>query len=163
VRRGYFIEGLGGAQFALPGAVERLRAEREAPEEPAVHVLAATDPANPYGAALAWPRHNESDRRTFARAAGARVVLVDGAPVLYLERGGRGVLTFPAFDDDAVARLGIEAIREDFTAAARRSIDRIDGEPATASPALRLFAEAGFAPGYRGLTYRAPRPERLRA
>ena len=81
IRRGYFVDGLGAAQFALPGAIDRLRTVRE-PAEPAdrgrVHLLAAADPANPYGAALAWPRRDDADRRPLARAAGAYVVLVDG-------------------------------------------------------------------------------------
>ncbi|HXA54284.1 MAG TPA: DEAD/DEAH box helicase [Solirubrobacteraceae bacterium] len=83
VRRGYFVEGLGGAQFALPGAVERLRAQRER-DEPLV--LAANDPAQPYGAALPWPDHGLPVGR---RQSGASVVMVDAQPVLQLERGGR--------------------------------------------------------------------------
>jgi ATP-dependent Lhr-like helicase len=90
-RRGYFVEGLGGAQFALPGAVERLRAGRSDPEGMAL-VLAAVDPAQPYGAALPWPRREGQARRP-ARVAGAYVVFVDCEPVLYLERGGRGIVT----------------------------------------------------------------------
>ena len=91
IRRGYFVDGLGAAQFALAGALDRLRSVRE-PADPAasgaVHLLAAADPANPYGAALAWPRRGETDRRPLQRAAGAYVVLVDGVAALYLERGG---------------------------------------------------------------------------
>src|SRR5260370_17695591 len=87
IRRGYFVEGLGGSQFALPGAVDRLRDLRE----PDAHViaLAACDPANSYGSVLPWPR---SDGR-MARAAGAYCVLEGGRLVLYLERGGRSLLT----------------------------------------------------------------------
>ena len=101
IRRGYFVDGLGAAQFALPGAVDRLRSMREQPGELAgergrvVHLLAAADPANPYGAALAWPRRDEADRRPFQRAAGAYVVLVDGAAALYLERGGTSIQMLP--------------------------------------------------------------------
>ena len=91
VRRGYFVAGLGAAQFALPGAVDRLRAARAPEADTAPVVLAATDPAQPYGAALAWP---ESLGRP-ARAAGAHVVLADGEPVVELERGGRSLVTFP--------------------------------------------------------------------
>ena len=89
IRRGYFVDGLGAAQFALPGAVDRLRALREPPESDraAVHLLAATDPANPYGAALPWPRRGDDDRRPLQRAAGAYVVLVDGEAALYVDRG----------------------------------------------------------------------------
>ncbi len=90
-RRGYFVEGLGGAQFALPGAVERLRA-RASDGEAATLVLAAVDPAQPYGAVLPWPRRAAQTRRP-ARVAGAYVVFVAHEPMLYLERGGRGILT----------------------------------------------------------------------
>ena len=91
IRRGYFVDGLGAAQFALAGALDRLRAARDPADPPttgAIHLLAAADPANPYGAALAWPRRGETDRRPLQRAAGAYVVLVDGVAALYLERGG---------------------------------------------------------------------------
>ena len=87
-RRGYFVEGLGGAQFALPGAVERLRS---LPEDDGSHLLlATTDPANPYGASLPWPKL-ESGRRP-ARTPGAHVLLRGGEPIVYVERGGRGLL-----------------------------------------------------------------------
>ena len=94
-RRGWFVAGLGAAQFALPGAVDRLRAHRTTPaDEPArVAVLAATDPAQPYGAALGWPEREGSSRPS--RTAGAHVVLVDGECVAFIERGGRSLLTFP--------------------------------------------------------------------
>src|SRR5207237_3429195 len=88
IRRGYFIEGLGGSQFALPGAVDRLRGLRE--PEGRIVALAATDPANPYGVVIPWP---ESAGRP-ARAAGAYVVLESGELKLFLERGGRSLLTF---------------------------------------------------------------------
>src|SRR6185436_11174826 len=84
VRRGYFVAGLGATQFALPGADDRLRALRDRSEAPFTTVLAATDPANPYGAALAWPERPAEDGAASARpqrAAGASVVLVDGALV----------------------------------------------------------------------------------
>ncbi|HVV38121.1 MAG TPA: DEAD/DEAH box helicase, partial [Acidimicrobiales bacterium] len=99
IRRGYFVEGLGGAQFALPGAVERLRsaAVAEDESEPGAVVLAATDPANPYGIALPWPVRGPQ------RAAGAFVVLVGGEPVVYLEKGGKTLtdLTVGAGDAEA--------------------------------------------------------------
>src|SRR5207245_8057488 len=83
-RRGYFVEGLGGAQFALGGAVERLRELRERGEDADALVLAAADPAQPYGAALPWPRRAGARA---ARVAGAYVVTLGGEPVLYVERG----------------------------------------------------------------------------
>src|SRR5206468_2090550 len=86
-RRGYFVEGLGGAQFALPGAVERLRSLPEA--DGSYLLLGATDPANPYGASLPWPK-SESGRRP-GRTPGAHLLLRDGEPVVFVERGGRGL------------------------------------------------------------------------
>ncbi len=122
IRRGYFVEGLGAAQFALPGAVDRMRAMREgaagtgrgAAESEggaAVQLLAAADPANPYGAALSWPRRDESDRRPLQRAAGAYVALVDGAATVYLERGGHSLQMLPAAEDGAIAERGLAALR----------------------------------------------------
>jgi ATP-dependent Lhr-like helicase len=90
-RRGYFIEGLGAAQFALPGAVDRLRSYTTAPDDPAAVVLAACDPANPYGAALPWPGR-EGHRP--GRKPGALVVLLGGALIFYVERGGKTLLSF---------------------------------------------------------------------
>jgi ATP-dependent Lhr-like helicase len=151
VRRGYFVAGLGAAQFAHPGAVDRLRAgRREAdPDEERgdTVVLAAADPAQPYGAALPWP---EGDGRP-ARQAGAYVVLADGAPAAYLERGARSLLTFgadPAAWVDALASLVKDGRLK------RIQLGRIDGEDASAHPAAEDLRAAGFADGYRGLTLR---------
>lgn len=155
VRRGYFIEGLGGAQFALPGAVDSLRAERDEPDGlPNVEMLSAIDPANPWGAMLPWPRREESDRRIISRVSGAMVVLVNGAPVVYLERGGKGAVTFPAFDDRDTALVALEALvgRESPRGAKPMMIERIDGLPVLESPHTPIFGEAGFTQGYRGLT-----------
>ena len=153
-RRGWFVAGLGAAQFALPGAVDRLRAHRHpAPDEPGrVVVLAATDPAQPYGAALGWPEHASASRPT--RAAGAHVVLIDGACVAYLERGGRTLLTFNALsaveEPDAWVNALVEAHKEGRLG--RLQIERIDDEPARASRHAPLLRVAGFADGYKGLT-----------
>jgi ATP-dependent Lhr-like helicase len=159
-RRGYFVEGLGGAQFALPGAVDRLRAERSYPGEgrPSVGlVLAATDPANPYGAALAWPRHDDADRRPLPRAAGAYVVLVEGRAVLYLERGGRSLQTLPpAVGPDAVA-AALTALAGLATDGRVRALEigRVDGLPVADSPLRDALATAGFRASYRGWVLRA--------
>ena len=113
IRRGYFVDGLGAAQFALAGALDRLRAVREPADvaaSGAVHLLAAADPANAYGAALPWPRRGETDRRPLQRAAGAYVVLVDGVATLYLERGGATLQTLPAADDPGVAARAARAL-----------------------------------------------------
>jgi ATP-dependent Lhr-like helicase len=156
IRRGYFVDGLGAAQFALPGAVDRLRSMREPGTDqagtPAAYVLAAADPANPYGAALAWPRRGENDRRPLQRAAGAYVALVDGAAALYLERGGRSLQTLPAADDPAVAVVALASLRELVEGGRFRELvlTRIDGEPVSASPWRARLEEAGFVPGYRG-------------
>jgi ATP-dependent Lhr-like helicase len=149
VRRGYFVDGLGAAQFAAPGAVDRLRELREAGREPFVLALAAADPAQPYGAALPWP---ESAGRP-ARAAGAYLVIADGVPAAYLERGGRTLLTFAdgASSDwpDAIASLVKDGrVR-------RLELSRIDGEPASASPFADALRAAGFVDGYRGLLLRS--------
>lgn len=161
IRRGYFVEGLGAAQFALPGAVDRLRAERELPDEPAVRVLAASDPANPYGAALPWPRRDEQERRGLQRAAGAYVVLADGEPMLYLERGGRSVVTFPGFDDEGGWRHAVDGLLGLAAHSGGRglTIERIDRVPPSESPFAGAFVAAGFTAGYRGLTFRPSRPE----
>jgi len=162
VRRGYVVDGLGAAQFALPGAIERLRALREpaaSAGERDVHLLAAADPANPYGAALPWPRRGETDRRPFQRAAGAYVVLVDGSPVVYLERGGGSLQTFPAADDPELLAAALATLATLMADGRVRElvIARVDGEPAGASPHREALIHAGFVPGYRGLVLRAAR------
>ena len=159
IRRGYFVEGLGAAQFALPGAVDRLRAMRDAHDERgglAVYLLAATDPANPYGAAIGWPRRGESDRRPLPRAAGAYAVLVDGLAALYLERGGHSLQTLPAADDVAVARAALATLGQLVEGGRYRelTIARVDGQPVGSSPWRPLLEAAGFAAGYRGLVLR---------
>jgi ATP-dependent Lhr-like helicase len=157
IRRGYFVEGLGAAQFALSGALERLRTVREpAPGEPMVHLLAATDPAQPYGAALPWPRRDEDDRRPLQRAAGAYVVLIDGSAAAYLERGGASLQLLPPADDPEVLRLAVTALRTLVTDGRVRElvIKRVDGEPVSTSVRREALLTAGFVPGYRGLTLR---------
>ncbi|HSL98499.1 MAG TPA: hypothetical protein VK831_08000, partial [Candidatus Deferrimicrobiaceae bacterium] len=160
IRRGYFVEGLGAAQFALPGAIDRLRAARdrasETGEPRAVYVLAATDPANAYGAALPWPRYGGDDRRPLARAAGASVVLVDGVAALYVDRGGRSLQTLPAFGQPGIAELAIAALAARLAEGREREllVTRVDGLPVGESPHRERLIEAGFRPGYRGLALR---------
>jgi ATP-dependent Lhr-like helicase len=140
-RRGYFVEGLGGAQFALPGAVERLRSLPET--EGDFQVLAATDPANPYGAALPWPKP-PSGRRP-ARAPGAHVLLRDGEPLLYVERGGRSILRFAELAEADLA-LAAQALA-DAVAAGRLpklGIEKVDGEPVIGSGHEEPLLSAGF-------------------
>jgi ATP-dependent Lhr-like helicase len=156
-RRGYFIDGLGGAQFSLPGAVDRLRAEREPPDRSRALVLAATDPANPYGAALAWPLSDLRERRALQRAAGAYVVLVDGLAMLYLRRGGKAISTLDPFADPSRAQTALAALRE-IASGEPLFIDRINGQPALESSLRGQFEEAGFEREYMSLVLRPPRP-----
>ncbi|MFE5338500.1 DEAD/DEAH box helicase [Isoptericola sp. NPDC056573] len=200
VRRGYFVEGLGGSQFALPGAVDQLRTDaadraraRDAlvessggagggRVEPGAVLLAATDPANPYGAAVAWPRAaspNAASPRASSsgarvpgpgddgagshrpgRKAGAVVVLVDGELVLFVERGGRTVLSFGRGDAGdgprlaAAARLLVAETRADRLG--RVTVQRVDGVPALTAardrtPAAAALLDSGFGVTPRGL------------
>ena len=163
IRRGWFVATLGAAQFGLAGAVERLRSEREPGEAPRALVLAATDPAQPYGAALAWP---ENAGRP-ARAAGSYVVIVDGAASAYIERAGRGLLTFASdraegarepgaggTSDDAVWVEAIVAAHKEGRVGTLQ-LQRIDDGPARQSPLAPALRAAGFVDGYRGLTLRS--------
>ena len=140
IRRGYFVEGLGGSQFALPGAVDRLRAMRESGG--GIVAIAATDPANAYGTVLPWPH---SDGR-MARAAGAYCVIEDGRLVLYLERGGRSLLT------NGEVQLGhLQALIAIATQAGRVELQKVDGLPVMDSPLRSALREAGFSPTHRSL------------
>ena len=142
VRRGYFVVGLGGAQFAVAGAVDRLRASKPESDDagPQALVLAATDPANPYGVALPWPTKGPQ------RAAGAYVCFVDGVVSLYLERGGRAVFTLREYDGTWEAPA-IDALGGLVTDGRLRrlALERFDEE---LGPVLR---GAGFVPSPRGL------------
>ena len=161
-RRGYFVEGLGGAQFALGPAVERLRGLRS--DEPAGPlVLAATDPANPYGAALPWPRRDEEGARRPQRVAGAYVVLLDAEPALFVERGGKGISPLrdgaigPGGEPSAWLAEALEALADHVRKGRLRRIalERFDGEPIVGSPVERLLVDLGFRQGPRKLTLTA--------
>ena len=148
-RRGYFVEGLGGAQFALGGAVERLRELRPAEDDQGTDalVLAAADPAQPYGATLPWPKRAGARA---ARVAGAHVVLLGGRPALFVERGGRSIV--PLRDpEDGWLRPALAALVEHVKAgrAKRLAVERFDGEPVTDSAAMPLLVEVGFLAGPR--------------
>jgi ATP-dependent Lhr-like helicase len=160
-RRGYFVEGLGGAQFALTGAVDRMRAladpHGDRPSGQAL-VLAAADPAQPYGAALPWPdRPGETPAsHRPGRKAGALTVLVDGSLVLYVERGGRTLLSWT--EDGAVLAPATAALAAAVRAGAlgRLTVERADGERAGGdSPLTQALETAGFRPTPRGLRLRA--------
>jgi ATP-dependent helicase Lhr and Lhr-like helicase len=148
-RRGYFVEGLGGAQFALGGAVERLRELRPREgDEPDTLVLAAADPAQPYGAVLPWPKRAGARA---ARVAGAKVVLLGGEPALFVERGGRSLV--PLRDpEESWLRPALAALVEHVRSSGpkkRLAVERFDGEPVTESDAMPLLVEAGFLAGPR--------------
>ncbi len=166
-RRGYFLEGLGGAQFALPGAVERLRARRASdgsgPAGAAPLVLAAVDPAQPYGAALPWPKRPGDDDKSRSgsgrrpsRVAGAYVVLLDGDPIVYLERGGRALQTLVA-SGDARIEPALSALVDHVRSGAikRVGLEKVDGEPAMTSPLGPALLALGFQEGPRRLTLSA--------
>jgi ATP-dependent helicase Lhr and Lhr-like helicase len=152
-RRGYFVEGLGGAQFALGGAVERLREFRDRGQDGDALVLAAADPAQPYGAALPWPRRAGARA---ARVAGAYLVSLGGEPVLYVERGGRSLV--PLRDpEDAWLRPALAALVAHVRAGGvkRLAVERFDGEPVVDTEAMQLLVDAGFLAGPRRAVLRA--------
>jgi ATP-dependent Lhr-like helicase len=185
-RRGYFVEGLGAAQFALPGAVDRMRAlsaelpvsSRESPAqtgpitESSPHnggvqhageasadmvVLAAADPANPYGAALPWPERpgEVPGAHRPGRKAGALVVLRNGQLVLYVERGGKTLLSWTS--DLAILRPAAAALARTARGGAlgRLTVERADGTGVYDTPVAQALADAGFRPTPRGLRLRA--------
>jgi ATP-dependent Lhr-like helicase len=146
-RRGYFVEGLGGAQFALSGAVERIRSESATEERPVV--LAAVDPAQPYGAALPWP---ELERRP-QRVAGAYVVITGGEPIVYVERGGRGLQTLVLADDPRVEAALVALVDQVRAGRIKRlALEKVDGESAHTSPLAGLLVALGFQEGPRRMT-----------
>ncbi len=151
VRRGYFVAGLGGAQFATPGAVDRLREHREPADHPQVDLLSAVDPAQPFGATLPWP----SSGGRPSRSAGAHLVLRDGEAVLFIERGGRSMVTF----DGTLEHVDdwIDVVKEAVQARRLGSLEiaKIDGEPSLGSELADALVQRGFAPGYKGPTFRA--------
>ncbi len=147
-RRGYFVEGLGGAQFALGGAVERVRELRPREgDEPDLLVMAAADPAQPYGAALPWPKRAGARA---ARVAGAFVVLLGGDAVLFVERSGRSLVPLREPEESwlrPVLAALVDHARK--TGVRRLAVERFDGEPVAESEAMPLLAEAGFVAGPR--------------
>ncbi len=158
VRRGYLVEGQGAAQFALPECVDRLRADAQL--TPGAVVIAATDPANPYGALLPWPAAvGEESAGRPRRVAGADVVLVDGELALFLERGGGSVVGLTA-DGDTLGRAAGALAEAAPTRYAGLTLRRVDGENALSSTSATRTAlvEAGFVPTPRGLRLRAPGP-----
>lgn len=148
IRRGYFIEGLGGAQFAIPGAIERLRHSEAATDI----VLATTDPANAYGASVPWP---ESSGRP-ERRAGASVALIGGTPAAWMDAAGRRIATFGRDPGTTVAGISLLA-----DAHRRPSISTIDDGPAHEHPLATEMVDAGFTAGYKGFTPRRTTDRRM--
>ncbi|HUE87856.1 MAG TPA: DEAD/DEAH box helicase [Vicinamibacterales bacterium] len=186
VRRGYFVAGLGAAQFAQPGAIDLLRAAREPADTPLVVTLAATDPANPYGAMLPWPPAAPANAASLepgmssaagadkpgatmraSRSAGARVVLVDGQLTAWLARGDRAMLIALPPDDPDRGRVG-RALAHELVSLAHRApegsrgwlIEEINGAPAAQNPAAAFLLEAGFAATAMGLQLRVTRGDK---
>jgi ATP-dependent helicase Lhr and Lhr-like helicase len=158
IRRGYFVGGLGGAQFAVPAAVDLLRSFRDVPEEPRRVVLAATDPANPYGTVVKWPG---SPHEAPTRSVGGRVILVDGFAAAYLRRGERELILFaPEAEPQRSRTIRQVALALLELATAREQgqqgmlLTEINGEPASTHPAADLFAGEGFATTAMGLQAR---------
>jgi len=158
-RRGYFVEGLGAAQFATGATVDRLRAftrDEASNEPPAAVTLAATDPAQPYGAALPWPAADADEPRGHrpGRKAGSLVVLVDGDLAVYVERGGKTVLTFTT-DEQALAAASVSLASIVRTGIGKLRIEQVDGASVTGSPLGIALGDAGFSATPRGLSMRA--------
>lgn len=155
-RRGYVVEGLGAAQFAMDGAVDRLRSAERNPPPLAAVVLAAADPANAYGAALPWPEPPAGAAHKPGRKAGSLVVLVDGELVLYVERGGKTLLAWPPAEDPrlAAATAALAAAARTGTLPAL-TVERINAAPALTSPLGPVLEAAGFHATPRGLRMRS--------
>ncbi|WP_411087693.1 DEAD/DEAH box helicase [Streptomyces sp. 061-3] len=162
-RRGYVVEGLGAAQFAMDGAVDRLRAASTARDRtepgaaPRALVLAAADPANAYGAALSWPEPPDGAGHRPGRKAGALVVLVDGELTLYMERGGKTLLAWPTDPEDPSLRAAADALATAARAGALGTVtvERTNGASSLTSPLGRTLEAAGFHATPRGLRLRA--------
>jgi len=171
IRRGYFVAGLGGAQFAMPAALDLLRSHRQAPDMAQAVVLAATDPANPYGTLLKWPETSAGADtapadvgRGATRTVGSLVVLVDGLAAGYLRRGERDLLLALPEAEPARSRVAQALARALIQLALSRVegqrgmfLETINGVRAGLHPAARWFVAEGFVVGADGLQYRAPR------
>jgi ATP-dependent Lhr-like helicase len=164
IRRGYFVAGLGGAQFAQPAAVDLLRSKADDEGPPIAAMLAATDPANPYGSLVPWPAWPGAGGRGASRSAGARVMLTGGWPAAWIARGDRQLLILLPEEEPDRSRTG-RALAAALVAAARRMpegqqgwlIEAINGAPAASRAEAAYLTEAGFAATGFGLQLRVPR------
>jgi ATP-dependent Lhr-like helicase len=162
IRRGHFVEGMTSAQLAVPGAVDRMRSLRDRPLNPQSVLLAATDPAQPYGIQLPWPESRKQASKP-RRALGCYVILVDGVPSLFIDKGGERVLCFEDESQESGAeRLGrgLRVLVRGVVRMGRNrlSVETIDGERARGSDLVDAFVRAGFRAGYRGLEIDRPAP-----
>ena len=157
IRRGHFVAEFSGAQFAFVGAVDQLRAARQTGDEPGVRVLAATDPANPWGALLPWPDPTCAAARP-RRAAGATIALVDGAPRLYVDAGAHRAWSFAGGEGEDVLLPAARALGRRLAATRTRAVvlERSDDVAAADSLLAEVFLKAGFRRGYKGLEYDRP-------
>ncbi|MBY0496092.1 MAG: DEAD/DEAH box helicase [Cyanobacteria bacterium] len=170
IRRGYFVAGLGAAQFAQPGAVDLLRDMREGRDDEVVAVtVSATDPANPFGVLIPWPMTTGTDSRGATRTAGARVIIVNGRAAAWIGRGDRQLVVCVPDDEPERSRIG-RAMARELKAIAERApegrrgwlIEEINGKPAIEHPAGQFLLESGFTSTAMGLQLRVPRrPMRL--
>jgi ATP-dependent Lhr-like helicase len=164
IRRGYFVAGLGAAQFAQPGAIDLLRDAREARDEVVTVTLSATDPANPYGVLIPWPVIVSEDTRGATRSAGARVVIVNGRLAAWISRGDRQVILCLPDDEPERSTVG-RALARELVEIARRApegrrgwlIEEINGKPAAQHPGSQYLLEHGFASTAMGLQLRGVR------
>jgi ATP-dependent Lhr-like helicase len=148
VRRGYFVESLSAAQFASASAIDRLRSREEKEEK--CWVLAANDPANPYGSLFPWPENGGRPRR----AVGCRVILVGGRPVFFLDKGARRLLSFPAAQEESLRQEAIVALADlaDGVKGKCLRLQEIDGHPANQSAWAAEFLARGFVAEFHELT-----------
>jgi ATP-dependent Lhr-like helicase len=164
IRRGYFVAGLGAAQFAQPGAIDLLRDARDERDEVVVATISATDPANPYGVLIDWPVLVSEDTRGATRTAGARVVIVDGRMAAWISRGDRQLIVCLPDDEPERSRVG-RALARELVAVAHRAaegrrgwlIEDINGKQPIQHPASQFLLEAGFSSTAMGLQLRVMR------
>jgi ATP-dependent Lhr-like helicase len=165
IRRGYFVAGLGAAQFAQPGAIDLLRDAREERDEVITVTVSATDPANPYGVLIPWPVLVAEDTRGATRTAGARVVIVNGRLAAWISRGDRQLIVCLPDDEPERSTVG-RALARELVEVARRApegrrgwlLEEINGKPAIEHPASQYLLEHGFASTAMGLQLRGLRP-----
>jgi ATP-dependent Lhr-like helicase len=170
IRRGYFVAGVGATQFALPAALELMRSLREVPDEPEVVVLAATDPANPFGTMLKWPDSGHGSTRSNTespgvglvrgptRTVGAQVILVNGTLAAYLSRGARQVLVYLPEDEPQRSTTGraLSARLATMARAGGLMIGEVNGVPTADHPIAPYLVDAGFSPSAMGFMMRRP-------